>query len=126
MSTKKEFTNYKYTFFTRPSENGEGNVQVVVANSTYGGRCVRGIAKCDPHDEYNKVVGMQLAAARCNLKVAKKRVARSRHEIKWVEESIRYYQDRLTKMKRYNLDSENELVEAQEKLDNLASLIHTT
>ncbi len=52
----------------------------VIALSTYAGRTVRGVAKCSPDDEFDVEFGKQLAAARCNQKVAAKRYARARKE----------------------------------------------
>ena len=42
--------------------------------TTYAGRTVRGIAKCDPDDTFNGEDGMKLSRARCDYKVARKRV----------------------------------------------------
>ena len=49
----------------------------VIATTTYCGKPVRAVAKCNPEDEYNRQFGEDLALARLNLKVAKKRRARS-------------------------------------------------
>ena len=45
----------------------------IIAVTTYAGKTVRGVAKCDPHDTYDFDKGKALATARCNLKVAEKR-----------------------------------------------------
>ena len=68
-------TNYpleKYRFYI-----GENKV---IAVSTYEGRRVRGIAKCDPRDTFDIEHGKALAAARCNEKVAIKRRKRAYKE----------------------------------------------
>ena len=62
------FTNYKYII--------TGNK--VIALSTYAGRTVKGIAKCHPSDKFDVEYGKELAAARCNQKIAKKRYERAR------------------------------------------------
>ena len=59
----------KYRYFT--------NGQKVIAVSTYAGKTVRGVASCDPNDEFSLEKGKELAAARCAVKVAQKRVARA-------------------------------------------------
>ena len=46
---------------------------VVSALSSFGGKTVKGTAKCDPNDAYSREYGEKLAQARCNTKVAKKR-----------------------------------------------------
>ena len=62
------FTNYRYFI--------AGNK--VIAVSTYAGKTVRGIAICSPEDKFDIEFGKKLAAARCNEKVAEKRL----HDIK--------------------------------------------
>jgi hypothetical protein len=62
------FTYDKYNYFT----DGENKV---VAVATYAGKPVRGVAKCDPQDNFDLATGKELAAARCNAKIAKKRQA---------------------------------------------------
>lgn len=61
-----DFSYDKYRYFTDEKSK-------VVAVSTYAGKPVRGIAKCDPKDNFNIEAGRKLAAARCNLKIAIKR-----------------------------------------------------
>lgn len=60
------FPKEKYTYI---STNGKK----IIALSTYAGKPVRGIAKCSDLDEFDEEKGKELAAARCNLKVAEKR-----------------------------------------------------
>ena len=40
----------------------------------FAGKTVKGVAKCDPTDEFNLEDGKKLAKARCNVKVAKKKL----------------------------------------------------
>lgn len=56
----------KYSYFT----NGK---DTVVAVASYAGKRVRGVAKCSEMDEFDLAKGEKLAAARCNLKIAKMR-----------------------------------------------------
>ena len=49
----------------------------IIATSTYAGQTVRGVALCAPEDEFNEAKGKELAAARCNEKVAQKRYNRA-------------------------------------------------
>lgn len=46
----------------------------VYAISTYCKKTVKGVAKCSPEDDFDIEKGKALAAARCNMKIAKKRV----------------------------------------------------
>lgn len=49
----------------------------VVCVSTFAGRRVRGVAKCDPTDTFDEDKGAMLAKLRCDLKIAKKRKKRA-------------------------------------------------
>lgn len=55
----------------------------VIAVSTYAGKNVKGVAKCDGRDEFDIEKGKRLAAARCNARIAEKRVKRAK--MKWDE-----------------------------------------
>jgi hypothetical protein len=52
----------------------------VIAISSFAGKAVKGYAKCNPKDEFDLELGKKLAAARCNQKIAKKRVTRAAHK----------------------------------------------
>ena len=49
----------------------------VIAVSSFAGQTVRGVAKCNPADEFDAEKGAALAAARCGLKIAQKRTKRA-------------------------------------------------
>lgn len=70
----KEYSLDKYRFYF-----GENKV---IAVSTYEGKTVRGVAKCDPQDNFDIELGKQLAAARCNQRIAQKRKMRADRELK--------------------------------------------
>lgn len=53
----------------------------VIAVSTYEGKTVRGVAKCDPKDTFDFEKGKKLAAGRCALKIAEKRRKRAAREL---------------------------------------------
>ena len=57
----------KYKFYT----NG---TNTVVCKSTFAKRVVAGVAKCNPNDQFSLEFGKQLAQARCDYKIAKKRL----------------------------------------------------
>ena len=69
---------FDYPFSKQKFYFGNGKV---IAVSTYAGRIVKGVAKCDPSDNFDIEKGKQLAAARCNAKVAAKRVKRAQSEL---------------------------------------------
>ena len=51
------------------------NDNKIIAISTYAGKTVRGVAQCHPNDQFDIEKGKELAAARCDLKVRRKRLA---------------------------------------------------
>ena len=60
----------------------------VIAVSTFAKRMVRGVAKCDPRDEFDHKKGEALAIARCDLKVAEKRMKRADEKVKFYKEYL--------------------------------------
>ena len=91
----------------------------VVCVSHYAGKAVRGIAKCDPKDEFNLDDGKDLAQARCDLKIADKRLKRSNDRYAeacaLVEEAMAYK----ARMEDYQRESLDEYVVAKQKLVDL-------
>ena len=107
----KNFPLEKYRFY-------EANNKII-AVSTYGGRTVRGISICHPEDTFDKEIGKQLAAARCNEKIAAKRYARA--QAKYIEALNE--RDRaiahLDQMKEYMNDSFIAMNEAAQACDKI-------
>lgn len=92
----------------------------VIAVSTFAGRPVKGIAKCNPVDTFDLEKGKQLAAARCNWKIAKKRLARATAKYsearKEADAAVAYYD----RMREYFMDSVDALDTATVDLCKLA------
>lgn len=111
-------TNYpleKYHFYNKGT--------TTIAISTYGGKTVKGTAKVDPRDSFDPEFGKDLAAARCNLKIAEKRKARAKQKMEealaLIEDAERHYK----KMYEYYLDAIEAADLAQEGVSNLMSII---
>ena len=104
------YTNDKYTYFVADKQ------KKVVAVSTYAGKIVRGVAKCDPRDEFSVEDGKKLAAARCAVKIAKKRNANANAQKKRAYNELVEKQYRLQKMNDYVADSQAALNEANNEL----------
>ena len=85
----------------------------VVAYSTYAGQSVRGIAKCAPDDEFDVEFGKKLAAARCNVKVARKRFKRALEQRDAAWDNFIKAEDQLMKEEDYVDDSNVALTEAE-------------
>ena len=102
----------KYSFYT------DGKTKVI-AVSTYAGKVVRGVAKCDVNDTFSLEKGKELAAARCNEKIAKKRFTRAQNM--HVDMLIEYGKlvARFTKALNYRNDSEIALLEARNHVETI-------
>lgn len=108
---KKEFPIDKYKFYFAGNK--------VIAVSTYGGQRVRGVAVCSNEDEFDVEKGKALAAARCNLKVARKRYDRA--NAKYIMYSLEL--DRINRAFldacNYYTDSANDLGKAERRVREL-------
>lgn len=110
----------KYKFVSKPARMANEG-PTIIAISTYAGKTVKGYSRCHPNDSehYDADYGNQLAAARCGVKVANKRVKHARHKVeeakKKLDEAIQYYDS----MRLYLDNAEDELWEANEEVDRL-------
>ena len=102
----------KYKFFTDGTNK-------IVAVSTYAGRTVRGVAKCDPRDTFDTEKGEELAKARCAEKVAAKRLARAESELEKANRAVAAAQKRVEKMQSYVKDSTGAFINATSHRKNL-------
>lgn len=105
----------KYSFYT------DGKTKVI-AVSTYAGKVVRGVAKCDINDTFSFEKGKELAAARCNEKVAWKRLTRAENKRREITKEYMEIRVAIRKAIRYKEDSEKALIEAE---DLVASILET-
>ena len=85
--------------------------RTVVALSTFAGRTVVGVARCADTDEFNVETGKKIAAARCSVKIAEKRMKRAEECYSFAKDCVEFWTERLEKMKKYDSDS----VEAYKK-----------
>ena len=91
----------------------------VIAVSTYEGKNVKGTAKANPIDEFDIEQGKILAKARCDAKIAKRRMKRAQRKInaaqKILEQARAYYE----KMSSYYDESKSAYIIAKSALDGL-------
>ena len=85
----------------------------VIATTTYCGKPVRAVAKCNPEDEYDRQFGEDLALARLNLKVAKKRRARSYEKMYAAADAHKKARDFYHEMCEYNSAAIQEVKDAE-------------
>ena len=106
----------KYHYYTYRRVDG---AMVVKAVSTYAGQNIFGKAVCHPNDNFDLEKGKELAAARCNEKVAEKRLRRAqkkRNEAADIyHRAMRKYDD----MVAYENDALEEKFEARKKVKEL-------
>lgn len=103
----------KYRFY-----EGSGKV---IAVSTFAGKKVRGVAKCDPRDDFDQEKGKTLAAARCAQKIAYKRQARAKRQYMAAQAKLKAALAETERMRKYVDDS----IKAAEAMDvRLADLLN--
>lgn len=72
-STYEDYLEYgdRYKFYYNKDE------ETIICTTLYKGQVVRGIAKCNPEDEFNLELGKKLAYLRCRKKVLRKKLKRA-------------------------------------------------
>lgn len=85
----------------------------VIATTTYCGKPIRAVAKCNPEDEYDRQFGEDLALARLNLKVAKKRRARAAAKMEAAKKALNEARAFYNVMVSYNNASIDEVEDAE-------------
>ena len=103
----------KYKFFIFKNEKGGTTVSAI---STYAGKTVKGVAKCDPRDEFDVEKGKKLAAARCSVKIANKRVARASRKYLEAADALYTAQVKFDEMRQYYMDAVDQADEAAVEL----------
>ena len=105
-------TQYTYKFYT-------DNKHVCKVTSTFAGVEVTGVAKCDPRDTFDKNIGFEIARARCDYKIARKRSHRAleKHE-QAAQKEIKAARYR-GKMGQYVIDALRAEEEAEIWLDSI-------
>ncbi len=104
----------KYKFYT-------DGTQHVYAVSTYAGKVVRGSASCDPKDEFSLEKGKELAAARCALKIANKRLKRASQKEEEAYSALIAADNHHHNMEVYLCDAYNEKTEAEDYIQKVLS-----
>ena len=106
----------KYKFYQYKDKNGK---DTVAAASTYAGRTVKGYAKCDPKDQFSIEKGKELAAARCNAKIAAKRVKRASAKYLEAQKQLADARRFMARMTEYYTDAVDQLDEANAAITDM-------
>ena len=105
----------RYKFYVNQEKNK------VYAVSTYCGKRVSGSAICAAEDEFDLEKGKRLAAARCNLKVAEKRMRRAETKVQLAEKAMDEIKLLYRKATNYFNDAGDNLIAAQREYEDIMS-----
>lgn len=83
---------------------------VVMAIAKHRGKTFKGIAKCDPQDEFNLEYGKKLARLRCLVKINKSDLAMKKDWYKVLEQRIENAIRQCNKQQAKLIELEDELV----------------
>lgn len=114
-----DVNKYRCHSFWHKDADGNPVTRVIVAVSTYAGKTVKGYAKLDPRDEFDYDKGKNLAIARCNVKVAAKRLNRADRKVNEAKAQVHAAMQHLNKMIAYQSDSATALETANKNLTEL-------
>ncbi len=90
--------------------------KTIVAMSTFAGRTVAGVARCAEEDTFDIEAGKKLAAARCNLKIAEKRMKYAENCHAEAVKYLEYWTAYEAKMASYDDDSAKAYMKAVTEL----------
>ena len=95
----------------------------VIAVSSFAGQTVRGVAKCNPADEFDFDKGAALAAARCGTKIAEKRMKRAYTKVDEAKAPLDAAINHYGEMLKYQSDAEATCNIAQFELESTLAWI---
>lgn len=95
----------------------------VIVASSYAGKIVRGVAKCNENDTYNEDTGIALATARCDVKIANKRVKRAMAKYDAATKAVNNATAAWEKAIKYLTNAEQEALNARKALSILESAV---
>ena len=95
----------------------------VIVASNYAGKIVRGVAKCNENDTYKEDIGIALATARCDVKIANKRVKRAMAKYDAATKAVNKANAEWEKAIKYLTNSEQEALTARKTLSVLESAV---
>jgi Mg2+ and Co2+ transporter CorA len=91
----------KYNYYVKTDR--KTGKQSVICVGSYAGKVVRAVAKCNPNDTFDFEKGKALAAARCDEKIALKRLKHTTNKVMALRESLMRAQEYLNKQEDYLL-----------------------
>lgn len=95
----------------------------VIVASSYAGKIVRGVAKCNENDTYKEETGIALATARCDVKIANKRVKRAMAKYDAATKAVNDATAAWERAIKYLTNVEQEALNARKALSVLESAV---
>ena len=111
------FIKEKFRFINHTPKNS--NITEVIALGEYLGKTVKGSAKCDPRDTFDVETGEELAARRCNYKIAEKRMENANLKVEEAQKALSEAQTKLEKALSYQAHANKEYSDASTLLFDL-------
>lgn len=96
----------------------------IYAVSRYAGKPVRASATCHPDDSFDAAYGVQLAALRCNLKIAKKRVKNAKRLYIEAYNEFLAAKNKVAKYAEFLDDATDQVSEARNELEDHLNGVH--
>ena len=96
----------------------------VIAVSSYAKQPVRGVAVCHPDDTFDLELGKRIAAAKCNEKVAQKRMYRAQDKALAAGLALAKAQEEYNRMKDYYQDAYLAYNEAAMETDKICGKLN--
>ena len=97
--------------------------KVVVAFGRCHHKTVVGVAKCADEDIFDVEVGKKLAALRCNLKIAEKRMKFAEDRFSFTQDILSYWTEQNAIAKKYDEDSVNNYKAALAELSSFEKIL---
>lgn len=101
---------HKYRIYTANRD------KTVIAVSSFAGKTVKGIAKCDPKDTPDLEKGITLAILRCDEKITAKKITRGKEKVETAAKELEFAQTKYEKAIQYLVDADKAHTNAYQEL----------
>ena len=108
----------RYKFYRTPNK--------VICISSFAKKDVKGVATCSPNDVFDENIGKELAQLRCDIKIAKKRVNKSKRILENICNWLDYWNDKYLKYDDYFTKSIEEYETLSAKLEKMEKKLNMT
>lgn len=113
---RKNYLNNDYYEFEFDEDN-----RIVKATSTYARKPVTGTAHCSKEDNFNIIIGMEIAKRKCNTKILNKRIKDLKKQEDKLQNQITELENKMNKIIKYKINAENERTLTEYELKALSN-----